>query len=90
MTEIKLPTMGTDVDCTCGRVHHILTRTIKVEQGVLDRIPALMDEYGLTGRCLIVSDTHTFEAAGRRVEQVLRRAGRAGSALPMRKRWGKS
>ena len=36
MTEIKLPSLGTDVDCACGRVHHILTRAIKVEQGVLD------------------------------------------------------
>lgn len=81
MTEIKLPSLGTDVDCACGRVHHILTRAIKVEKGVLDKIPALMDEYGLAGRCLIVSDRNTFEAAGRHVEQVLRRAGRAVSAL---------
>ncbi len=81
MTEIKLPSMGTDVNCACGRVHHILTRAIEVEEGVLDRIPSLMAEYGLDGRCLIVSDTNTYEAAGRYVEQVLRQAGQMVSAL---------
>ena len=43
MTEIELPLMGTDVDCACGRVHRILTRAIQVEEGVMDRIPALME-----------------------------------------------
>ncbi len=81
MTEIELPLMGTDVDCACGRVHRILTRAIQVEEGVMDRIPALMEAYGMGGRCLIVSDTNTYAAAGQYVEQVLRQAGRPVSSL---------
>ena len=66
MTEIQLPPMGQEINCPCGRVHSILTKEIQVEEGVLERIPALMDKHGLIGRCLIVSDANTYAAAGSR------------------------
>lgn len=85
MTEIQLPPMGQEINCPCGRVHSILTKEIQVEEGVLERIPALMDKHGLSGRCLIVSDANTYAAAGNRVEEVLKKAGRDVNLLVIRR-----
>jgi len=53
---------------------------VVVEAGALERLPELMAELGLPGTVWILADANTFAAAGGRVEEVLRRAGRTVSA----------
>ena len=76
MQEVCLPPLGSNIPCSCGKTHSVRTQVVEVSSGVLERLPELLAQYALTGRVLIVSDKNTYAAAGARVEQILKAAGR--------------
>lgn len=60
-------------ECGCGRTHKSLFAHYIFESGAIDKLPALLEELGYT-RPYLISDTHTYEIAGCKVEEVLRKA----------------
>lgn len=57
-----------------------VTRAVDVGAGAIARLPALLEQVGLRGRCRIVADANTFAAAGRSVSAALEHAGVAVDA----------
>ena len=55
--------------CPCGKAHHFASRIVS-GSGVLAQIPELAASFGAK-KIYLLSDCHTYEAAGRRVEQLL-------------------
>lgn len=64
--------------CACGRRHESALKKIVIEKGAIERLPQLLQEFSLT-KPFLLSDRNTYEAAGRRVEDVLRTQGVAFS-----------
>lgn len=60
--------------CGCGRTHKSLFAHYIFETGAIAKLPALLGQLGYA-RPYLISDTHTHEIAGVRVEEVLERAG---------------
>lgn len=60
--------------CNCGRTHKSLFAHYIFEPGALGRLPGLLEQLGYT-RPYLISDTHTHEIAGRKVEEILKEAG---------------
>ena len=61
-------------DCRCGRTHKSLFAHYIFENGAIEKLPGLLAQLGYA-RPYLISDTHTHEIAGVRVEEVLDRAG---------------
>ena len=61
-------------DCQCGRTHKSLFSHYIFENGAIEKLPGLLAQLGCA-RPYLISDTHTHEIAGVRVEEVLDRAG---------------
>ncbi len=59
--------------CPCGIRHHIAVRDILLEAGALEQLPTLFQKepYSRWGKAVILCDTNTYEAAGRRVSALL-------------------
>lgn len=51
------------------------TRAFRLGSGVVEGLPAILEELGLGRRVVIVADENTYAAAGERVEGVLKKAG---------------
>ena len=65
--------LGRSIPCECGRTHVVHTKAAVAERGAIERVPELVDKYFPAGRVLVVADENTYAAAGRAVEEVLRR-----------------
>ncbi|MFQ6097616.1 MAG: iron-containing alcohol dehydrogenase, partial [Armatimonadota bacterium] len=76
--------LGTSAECECGRRHEVPTRRALIGRRVLESLPALLDEFGLGGPALVVSDVTTREVAGRCVEGLLDGAGVTVEALVLK------
>jgi len=55
--------------CPCGKSHHFASRIVS-GSGVLTQLPQLASSFGAK-KIYLLSDCHTYKAAGRRVEQLL-------------------
>ena len=61
---------GADFDCSCGRHHTLDIRHIIMGQGVLKELPKVLEPFS-GKKVYMLSDNHTFEAAGDRVLSIL-------------------
>jgi glycerol-1-phosphate dehydrogenase [NAD(P)+] len=69
--------------CTCGSEHRLQTRKILLGEGVLESMPAILEQkYGSAAKVWILSDENTDEAAGRRCKRLLSRFALSGTVLP--------
>ena len=67
------------MDCTCEQKHHsIPTEVIEVSDHALDRVAEILRDYR---RIFLVADENTWEVAGRRAEELLRREGTLSHSL---------
>ena len=57
--------------CECGKEHGMAIRKILLEPGALERIPKVTQELELNGKALIICDQNTWQAAGKRVAELL-------------------
>ena len=60
-------------ECGCGRIHKSLFAHYIFEPGAIKKLPALLSQLGYK-RPYLISDTHTYEIAGLRAEEALRKA----------------
>ena len=67
------PYLNCSFECGCGRTHKSLFAHYIFEPGAIEKLPGLLAELGYR-RPYLISDTHTHEIAGSRVEEVLRKA----------------
>lgn len=67
----------TGLDCACGLTHQKPDQDIYVGAGILPRLPEYIKRRNLGTRCVLVADEHTYQAAGRQTERLLREAGYA-------------
>jgi glycerol-1-phosphate dehydrogenase [NAD(P)+] len=73
--------LGRSFDCACGRGHHVPTRFIAVEDGIIDAAPDLLPDLVAGDRVVIVADTRTWNAAGERFHEVLRDRYKASTCI---------
>ncbi len=67
--------LGTSIPCECGRTHEVPAIDISLGGGALDGLPDVVGRLGLGKNTLLVADTRTYDAAGKRAQQVLSAAG---------------
>lgn len=67
---------GHSWECNCGRLHVIPTKRVLVGEGVLERLPEVLEDLCGSGSVLVVADETTHAVAGQRVESLLSSAGR--------------
>ena len=60
--------------CKCGKVHGPKIKKAVIGDGALEKVPAILKELGGT-RAFVISDPNTYEAAGKRVCEILEKAG---------------
>ena len=61
---------GLNYMCSCGKNHSVGIETIKVGSGVINTLPTVIKNYE-GKQVFIIEDTHTYEVAGKRVEELL-------------------
>ncbi len=66
--------LGATFECECGRTHSTKFSNFVMKEGAIKELPALLQKMGYQ-RPFLIMDTHTREAAGIQVEEVLRNAG---------------
>lgn len=71
---------GMEYSCACGKSHKVDIQAIRVGSGVIQELPGILRDLGAS-HIFLVADNYTYEAAGRKVEQLLDQAG-----LPYHKR----
>ena len=60
-------------ECSCGREHHTDVEKIIIAQGARRQVPELVKEMGYT-HVFMISDTNTYPAAARELEEILKEA----------------
>lgn len=60
-------------ECSCGRKHHTAVEKIIIAQGARRQVPGLIKEMGYE-HVFVVSDSGTYEAAGKELEEILKEA----------------
>lgn len=71
--DFSVEQMGTaDFDCSCGCHHKMNIQKLIMGKGVLPRICEIAEPFK-EGPILMVSDNHTYEAAGKQVGELLRK-----------------
>lgn len=60
-------------ECTCGQTHHTDVEKILITQGARRQVPQLIKELGYR-HVFMVSDSNTYEAGGRELEEILKEA----------------
>ena len=66
--------------CACGRAHVTTVDEVIVGHGVINKIPRLLEKYG-SKKPFILMDCNTYQAAGRRVCELLEENGIAYEML---------
>lgn len=61
-----------DLKCSCGKNHSIELENVIIEEDAIRKIPDLLKKYKFK-KVLVVSDTHTYEAAGKLVAKTLKK-----------------
>ena len=67
------PYLNCSFTCNCGRTHKSLFSHYVFESGAIRKLPALLEQLGYK-KPYLISDTHTYEIAGKQSEEVLREA----------------
>ncbi|MGI6254133.1 MAG: sn-glycerol-1-phosphate dehydrogenase [Acutalibacter sp.] len=67
---------GLTYPCSCGRTHQVDIQAIRVGSGCIRELPDILRQLGAS-RIFMLADNHTYEAAGRQVEELLKEAGLA-------------
>lgn len=62
---------GLNYKCSCGKEHNVEIQNIKVGKGVLNELLTIIKSYE-GKKVFIIEDTHTFEVAGKKVEELLK------------------
>ncbi|MBQ6545356.1 MAG: sn-glycerol-1-phosphate dehydrogenase [Lachnospiraceae bacterium] len=75
--------LGRKIECSCGRTHETVFSRLIMERGALKKLPELLQELGVR-RPSILADTHTWEAAGSRVAEILGAQGIAFSSFVLK------
>lgn len=65
-------------ECACGRRHESALKKVLIEKGAIEKLPEILREFSLT-KPFLLSDRNTYEAAGKRVEELLKAQGFACS-----------
>ena len=65
--------LGASFNCTCGRKHETAFSRLILEEGALLKIPALLEELQAK-KPFLISDTNTYVACGKQVEEILNKA----------------
>lgn len=63
--------LGTSFDCSCGKKHTVPTKYMYYGNDAFDFLPDTARLITTGRRYLVIADSRTYEAAGRRVEQML-------------------
>ena len=71
MDELFYFQKATDISCTCGETHRILTQKTIVDHSLLEQIPPILNQLNLGKKCLIVFDENTYQAAGQKIVTIL-------------------
>lgn len=58
----------------CGKVHKADVKDVLIEKGAIEKIPYYIEKYGKK-KVFLLYDANTYNAAGKRVEKVLKNAG---------------
>ncbi len=66
--------LGQEFECSCGRRHTTQLRHVEMSEGALFALPDLVKKQGYR-QVFLVADRHTWLAAGRQTQELLRRAG---------------
>ena len=68
--------LGTSFACDCGRVHAVPVRRFLYERDAVESLPEILEQCGERSRdTVVVADVRTWEVCGRRVQDVLTKAG---------------
>ena len=59
--------------CSCGRVHRVSLQFVEIASGALNRLPEILHKVGIR-KPYLVADLCTYEAAGKKVCEILRAA----------------
>lgn len=59
--------------CSCGRTHQLDINKIQMGNGAIDQLPEILKEYK-EHKIYMISDNHTWKAAGERVHEILESA----------------
>ncbi len=82
--------LGKTFECECGRTHTVPTEHLIYSSDAIEHIPAIARKYATDPVYLIIADARTYEAAGRRIETVLRDSGASASTFIVPDRNGES
>ena len=62
-----------EMDCTCSqKKHYAPVKKIEVSEGAVEKVPEILSDYR---SIFLVADENTYAAAGKRVEELLRKKG---------------
>jgi len=67
--------MGFSAPCRCGKVHSVEMRGVSIRPGALEEVVDRAAEVGGRLQIVVVADRVTWEIAGERVEQLLKKGG---------------
>lgn len=60
--------------CSCGKTHSLNIKKIMMGKGMIGKLPEILDDFQQE-KIYMLSDNHTYEAAGKKVERTLKNAG---------------
>jgi len=66
--------IGKEYDCVCGKKHRTPLKEVLIDPGVIFRVPELVRKYGHKN-VLVICDSNTYEAAGKKLISLLTEAG---------------
>ena len=75
--------LNVELECDCGRTHFAPIKAINISSGALESLPGYVAEYGYA-KPYILCDKITFEIAGKRCEELLKKAGFQPTVLIIR------
>ncbi|MDQ0204622.1 sn-glycerol-1-phosphate dehydrogenase [Pectinatus haikarae] len=66
--------IGKKIECECGRGHYMNVDKVIIENGAINKIADVIGEYK-SQHPLLIADTHTYEVAGKKIEDILTKNG---------------
>ena len=75
--------LNVELECDCGRTHYAPIKAINISSGALESLPGYVAEYGYA-KPYILCDKITWEIAGKRCEELLKKAGFQPTVLIIR------
>jgi glycerol-1-phosphate dehydrogenase [NAD(P)+] len=67
--------LGKTFDCKCGRTHTVPTEYFFYSSDAIERLPEIANQSISSPAFALLADIRTYEAAGRKVEKVLKQSG---------------